>query len=283
MAKKYVGIDIGGTKIHAVVFSEGKILWRMTVPTPKTRKDKFLTVLDEIIQSVIGDINIAGIGIGVASPVDAKGVLNPAHIPCIRGFNIHKFVEKTYKTEVRVENDSRCFAWGEYLHGAGKKSMNMVGVTLGTGIGSGWVLNGTLYSGIHGSGGEVGHMLLESTKSFENLACSQYIRTRSGHTPKEVEDMADTGDSLSRTIYMELGVNLGRGLANIVNILDPEVIVLGGGITHAKNHFLTSALKEMKTHIYSEGAQKVKVVCARLDRDAGAVGAASLFDKSSSL
>lgn len=277
MAKKFLGIDIGGTKIHALVRQDSKIVWRETVKTPHTSREKFLKALNSIIQSVVGDLHIAGVGIGVPSPIGHRGILTPAHIPALSGFNLGSYVERLYKVEARVENDAQCFTWGEYLYGAAKRSPNVVGITLGTGIGGGWVVGGYRYNGWSGSALEIGHICCGDVKEFETLASTTYVRERGGHEAREVLALAEAGDSGALEVYAGMADNLAHGLATIVNILNPHTVVVGGGLMHAKKFFFERAVQGMRAQVFSHDARKVKVVASALMDDAGAMGASALF------
>ena len=278
--KKYLGIDIGGTKIHAIQKSGDKIVWSSTFKTPKTNRAQFLLQIEKIILESSSNADILGIGMGVPSPVQPQGGrLTPANLPCLKGFNLKDYIEKRYKIPVKIANDAQCFVRGEYLYGAGKGHKNVVGLTLGTGIGGGWILDGKFYFGHTFSALEVGHMIIDGEREFEELAASKFLRKMSSHHPLELQEMAREGDSEAQKIYIALGKNLAKGIANIINILNPEIIVLGGGVANAHSLFLDITKKEAVKYIISPMAKNTKIVLSRLKDHAGAMGAASLFER----
>lgn len=255
--KKYIiGIDIGGSKIKAIIFNDGKVLKSAKILTPKKSRKKFLKELEALVRKLIldlGDKKILGIGCGVAGALDLeKGiVLGATNIKILNNFNIKNWLEKKFSCEVKIDNDARCFIRAEYVFGAGRGCKNLVGVTLGTGVGGGIIINGKMFYGGNGSAGELGHMLINSEKDWGFLLLKQ---------KKNREK------------------NLGIGFANIVNILDPEIIIIGGGASGAFKSLLSEAKKIMNKFIISPKSRKnVKIIIGKLGENAGAVGAAALF------
>ncbi|MBI3335098.1 MAG: ROK family protein [Candidatus Portnoybacteria bacterium] len=277
--KNYLGIDIGGTKIHAIQKSGDKIVWSSTFKTPKTNRAQFLLQIEKIILESTSNADILGIGIGVPSPVQPKGgKLCPANLPSLKGFDLKAYVEKRHKMPIRIANDAQCFVWGEYLHGAGKGHKNVVGLTLGTGIGGGWILDGKFYFGHTFSALEAGHMIINGEQEFEELGASKFLRKMARHDPLELQDMARQGDSEAQKVYISLGKNLAKGIANIINVINPEIIILGGGVANAHDLFLDTVKKEVVKYIISPFAKKTRIVLSKLRDHAGAMGAASLFE-----
>jgi len=204
-------------------------------------------------------------------------------------------VEKELKIKTFMDNDANCFALGEAILGAGKSTETVFGITLGSGVGGGIIqklkvksekLKVKIYSGAFGSAGEVGHMCIKfdgfrcscgNKGCLEEYASERFIKRKTKISPLELEKKAKRGDRNAQEIYRQLGKNLGVGLANIVNILDPEVIVIGGGISKAGEFILKSAKKEMQKRIISPVSKKyVKIKKAGLGDYAGAIGAALL-------
>jgi len=285
--KKYIiGIDIGGTKISAALFKDDKILKSVKIKTPQKSRREFLNKLGVLISEVILELadkkEISGIGCGVAGAIDlGKGIiLNAPNIKILNGFNIKKWLERKFSCEVRIDNDSRSFLRAEYLFGAGRGYKNIVGMTFGTGIGGGIIMNGEMVYGINGSAGEVGHMIINLKEDFESLAGIKGLR-RLGFTDSlKTYQLAKLGDKKAKKAFEELGRYLGVGLANIINILDPEVIVIGGGLSGAYKFFLPAAKRTMAKFIFSpESRKKVKILIGKLGENAGTIGAAALFIK----
>lgn len=254
--KKYIiGIDVGGSKINAILFSNSKILKSAKIPTPKNKKE-FLKCLDAVIGKIISVINkkeLTGIGCGIAGMLDLKkgAVLNAPNLRFLNNFNIKNWLIQKFKYNVKIDNDARCFTRAEYLYGSGRGYKNIVGITFGTGIGGGIIINGKMFYGRNDSAGELGHMLINFEKDWEFLMLKQ---------------------------TKILGKNLGIGFANIVNILDPEIIIFGGGASDLLKSLLPEAKKNMNKFIISPKSRKnVKIILGSLGENAGAIGAAALF------
>lgn len=270
--KKYIiGIDIGGSKINAILFLNGKVLKNAKISTPKSRKE-FLKKLEALIRKLISDAGskkISGIGCGVAGALDLeKGIiLNAPNLKFLNNFNIKKWLNKKFNCDVKIDNDARCFTRGEYLFGAGRGYGNAVGITLGTGIGGGIVINKRIFYGGSGAAGEFGHMVINRNKDFEYLTVKQSRKLKfSGASVKKFEK------------------NLVIGLANIINILDPDIIIVGGGAIYMAQIFLPRAKKIINRLVISPKSRKnVKIIIGNLGENAGAIGAAALFYENKSI
>lgn len=268
MAKNYIGIDIGGTKILGAVVSEsGKISKQFLIPTPRSKTD-FLRNLKTAVAKLLSAQKISGIGVGVPGVLDMqrKVLLRAPNLPFLNGWRIEKFFAE-FHLPVLTDNDSRCFLRAEAGLGAGHGYRNIAGLTIGTGIGGGIVIGGKIYFGAHNSAGEFGHVLMNKNRDLESLAGK---KSRIPQTKKDVE--------------------IGRGVANIINVLNPEIIILGGGaVTESrinpapenKSGVNLSEIKRIaKKHILSPLAQKTSIVKGVLGQTAQAIGAAMLFRSS---
>lgn len=265
--KKYIiGVDIGGSKINAVVFNGGKVLKNIKIPTSKKSRKKFLNKLEILISEIISESDkkkIAGIGCGIAGALDLeKGIiLNAPNLRFLNNFNIKNWLEKKFGFDVEIDNDARCFARGEYLFGAGRGYENAVGITLGTGIGGGIIIKRKIYYGGNGAAGEFGHMIINHNKDFEYLTVKQSRKFK-----------------FSKASVKEFRKNLVIGLANIINILDPNIIIVGGGAVDMAKLFLPEARKIINRLVISPKSRKnVKITIGNLGENAGAIGAAALF------
>jgi len=284
--KTYIGLDIGGSKTFSIVFRDGEILEKLKEKSPTDHWDTFLI---DLIKRLKGDYEISGIGIGIPGVLDEKkeALLATPNLKNIIGINFKKILEKEFVTEIRLENDANCFAWGEYLYGEGRKFKSVAVITLGTGLGSGFVLDGKLWTGSFGTAPEMGHNIVRAGGEkcncgnrgcWEQYASSQFILRQTGNNPKTLYEKAQDGHELALRVWKMYGYWLGLGLADISNMLEPEAIILGGGITQAWEFFEKDMLKTFKENVFSPIAQKkTKILRARLNLDAGAIGAASLF------
>ena len=281
--KKYIiGVDIGGSKIIAVLIKDEKIFHKIKILTPKNRKGIFSqlqAMIEQLIKKAGGRKNIGGIGCGVLGVLDSeKGmVLMADNLRILNGFNIKKWLSKKFNCEVRIDNDSRSFTRGEYFFGAGKGFKNIIGMTLGTGIGGGIVIGGKVFQGSFNSAGEIGHMIYHEME-FEDLMSVESLKKIGFSDSLEIYKLAKLGDKKAKKVFRQLGKYLGIGLANLINILDPEAVIIGGGIAGASKFFLPDAKQIMKKFIISPKSQKnVKILIGKLGEDAGAIGAAALF------
>jgi len=282
--KKYtIGIDVGGTKINAVLFDGEKALMYYMLATPKDNLEHFLIMLKAVVAPLVEKTheikaNVAEIGIGIAGVFDSGGrkMLNSPNIPIINNVNLAERIEKIIGLPVRIDNDAKCFVRAEALLGAGKNYQNVYGLIIGTGIGGGWWLNGQVYQGAHRGASEVDAMIIDSATG---LNVEQSYHKIMQNNPGKVAQEAIIGDPLAEQAYDELGRQIGITLANIANIIDPEIFILGGGASASADLFLAKAKKEMSSHINStEAAKKIKVVKSKLGANAGAIGAALLCE-----
>lgn len=312
MGKTVIGMDIGGTNLRgALVTPEGRILRQLKIASEA--HDGIDAVVDNIAKLVdeLGEGGVSGVGIGIAGVIDSKsGVITQApNIANVTNYPIRdNLVRKLGSgTNVIVENDANCAALGEWWTGAGKDISSLVMITLGTGVGGGIILDGKLWSGADGMGGEVGHMTvypdgalcncgnygcLESYASAtavrrmvkETLAKTEVktvLRDRVPETdpddiPEVVMKAALEGDAASIDIWERFGVALGIGMASLVNILNVEMIVLGGGVARAWDMFIGPARAELKKRSLRAPAERVVIERARLNGDEGILGAAYL-------
>ena len=265
--KKYIiGIDIGGSKIIAALVKGAQIFHKIKIPMPKNKKDffdKLEKVIGELIKKAGGKKNIRGIGCGIGGALDLeKGIiLSWSNIKFLDKLNIKSWLKKQFNYEVRIDNDAKCFIRAEYLFGAGKGYKNIVGITLGTGVGGGIIIGGKMVYGENGSAGEIGHMIINNGKDLEETTVKQMRKLK-----------------FSKIAAKEFEKNLGIGLANIINILDPEIIIIGGGAAKTVEAFILKARKIAEKFIVSPQAEKnVKILKGKLGENAGAIGAAALF------
>lgn len=188
---------------------------------------------------------------------------------------LRKLLEKP-DLVIQVDNDVNCFVRAEALLGAGKKSTNVYGLAIGTGIGSGWWFKGEIYNGFHGGANEVGHMIVDFDEQI-TLEAAYHKLTQ--HNPALLAEEAYRGDLLAEKAFAELGAYLGIGLSTIVNLIDPEIIILGGSVLQSGNLFLDAAKENLKKYTFSPNAQSVRLVKGKLGPLAGAIGAGLLITK----
>ena len=292
---RVLGVDLGGTKMLAatVDLSTGAILRRLERPTPLESQDALLAALDALVADVL-DEHVVGIGCGIPSTIDRRTgeAVASVNIP-LAGVGLADRLARAFGVPAAVDNDGNAAALAEWRFGAGRGTRHMVMLTLGTGIGGGLVLDGRLYRGAIGSGAEVGHMVVQ----HEGPGCGGGCPGR-GHLEAlasgtaadgvarqllgpaaEASDLvvaAAAGDSSATAALAAIGRVLGSGLVTLVNVFNPEAIVVGGGFAAAGELVLGPAREVLATEALSPAREFVRVVYAELGPDAGVVGAALL-------
>ena len=302
--KYSIGVDLGGTNIReALIDSEGKVVRRSKVSTGTDPLQVLFTLLDSAYSGKAGEV--AGIGIAVAGLIDSDNgvVIRSPNIPKLDGVNLKSQIADRYKTRVVVVNDANAAAYGEKSSGAGKNIKNFVMFTLGTGIGTGIVFNDKLLP----VAAEIGHMTinadgpqcpcgnvgcLELYASATAIVSKTIAELEKGNSSilkdfnngnfykvmaKDIYDAALEGDPLARNVLREAGKSLGLGIANIINIMSPDAIILTGGLMGAWNIYIESAIKEASKRALKELYGKVQIIASTLGDDAGLIGAAHLI------
>jgi glucokinase len=279
--KKYtIGVDIGGTKMSAVLFDGHNVLADYSLATPKDDLKKFLIMIKALIDPLLDKakkekIKVGGAGLGLAGFLDYEEgkIIKSPNLPFLDGQDILGKIKKIVSLPVYFDNDANCFTRAEAVLGAGKKYQNVFGVTIGTGIGGGWCVNGEIYRGAHVSAGEIGWVVVDYDNGIRLEEAYQKLMQ---NNPIQVAEEAYRGDVLAEKAYQEFGQYLGASLVSMINLIDPEIIVLGGGVVKSTDLFLSDIKKEIKKYALAGGTVDVKVVKGKLGDLAGAIGAAML-------
>ena len=281
MRKTFIGLDIGGSKIEAIAWRSGRVLAVHKIKTPKNRK-AFLAAVFKLIEKVSAREKIQGIGIACAGAIDYKrgAITGSPNLKFLIGVKLAEFIRRQCGVRVALENDANCFLRGEHAFGVARGKKNVVAFTLGTGVGGAIMIENKLLHGTHVSAGELGHMtiayLSSSAGTLEDLASSHFFGKFKMGGALDIQHAAEAGDKKARAVYQKMGRYLGIAMANVVNIFDPEMIVLGGGISRGYKLFLSSALAEMKTHTLSSLRFLPPVKVSKLEH-ASALGAITLL------
>ena len=308
-----IGVDIGGTKILAGAVSEdGQILATARRPTPRNDAENVLTSVAEVVAELAdgSDVPIAGVGVGVAGLVDAARSrvyfapnLGWTQVP------VRTLLEASTGLPVVVENDGNIAAWGEFRFGAGRGTTDMVLITVGTGIGGGIVIDERLFRGAHGAAAEIGHInavpdgracgcgrngcweqyasgnalvrearaLAAERRSEAGLLLSLGDGTPEGVQGTAITEAARAGDPVATEAFTRVGTWLGRGLADLTATLDPEALVIGGGVSESGDLLLASARSTLIDKLIGQQNRPApEVRIAELTNSAGIVGAADL-------
>lgn len=305
-----VGIDIGGTKIAgALVSSTGAILKELKVPTPAKDSEALIQAVLEMINELRSGEQVDSVGVAAAGFIDAERS-TVVYAPNLSWRNepLKAKLEEKLGLPVVIENDANAAGWAEYRFGAGRGSKHMMMLTVGTGVGGAIVANGELFRGGFGIGAELGHFrfipdgkpcgcgqkgcleqygsgtaLLNSAKDLVSSGSSSASRLKeladaAGElTGTEVYQAIQEGDEAALSLLSDLGTNLGIAIASLVAVLDPEVVVIGGGVSAAGELLLDPIRKAYLEHLPARGFRpELKLVAAQLVNDAGVVGAADL-------
>ena len=310
MEKYGFGVDIGGTTIKMSLFKmTGHMLEKWEIPTNTAYNGS--SILDDVAAAIegkleekkIAKIDVAGIGVGVPGPVVEDTIV----VRCVNlgwgKVDVAQVLGSKTGLKVRVGNDANVAALGEMWQGGGKGCKNVVMVTLGTGVGGGIIVNGKIITGAHGAGGEIGHIFADETET-ETCGCGkrgcleQYgsatgivrlakralaadgrttaLREVENLSAKDVLDAAKDGDTLALEVVEKMGKILGTGLANVACVVDPEVFVIGGGVSKAGKVIIDVIQKYYMERTFSS-CREAKFALASLGNDAGVYGCVYLL------
>ena len=303
----YVGFDLGGSFLKASSFSrDGKLQERRSIDTQWCRRaEDYLDMFKEAAESLCSDKHLKGIGVAVAGVLDlsAGKIVNSPNLPALRGTPILGMLKDAFSpVPLHMMNDANAAALGEYFAGAGHVHESMFMITLGTGVGGGFVRNGEIWRGTSGMAGEIGHMVIDKNGKpctcgsrgcleayFSGWALERDARAHAERypgspigsvdeiSPISLAELAASGDLEARTIWADGGYALGIGIANIMNLLNPESIVLAGGLMNAKEHFLSSAQRAWAENSFEQAHSSSKVLLAKMGEWAGVRGAIQPF------
>ena len=310
MSKYAFGVDVGGTSVKLGLFDErGEVLDKWEIPT--VTENQGAAILPDMAESIrakmeekrLKEADVAGIGIGLPGPVDRNGLLVGRAVNLgWDSVDIPKALNAYIKVPVKAANDANVAAFGELWQGGGKGYENMVAVTLGTGVGGGIIVDGRLLAGATGAGGEIGHLHIQDGETescnCKNKGCLEQYASATGIvrlakrrlgedgkpstlregeiTAKTVFDAVKAGDGVAIEIAERFGEYLGKGLAIVSAVVNPEVFVIGGGVSKAGDILLTFVEPNFRKYAFPQ-CREAKFVLAKLGNDAGIYGAAALI------
>lgn len=252
----FIGLDVGATKTEGVLLNEfSEVIVSEKIPTPKD-KNNFLKIVFSLIEK-LKTKKISGIGVGVPGQVIGGKIIRLHNLPKIKDLDLRKTIKKKFKVKTIVENDANCFAWGEAL---ARKRKNLVGLTLGSGVGGGVIINRKIYRGKDGLAGEFGQIVYREG-TYEDY-CSGKFFEKNGFGKKS---------------YEEYGFHLGNLIGAVINAINPEMIILGGSVSKSFDFFKKPMEKRLKESVTYPKLAKTKVVVAKT-KHAGAIGAGLLFN-----
>lgn len=294
----YLGLDLGGTQIKAAVINlEGELLASRIEPTPSDRQvDETVKKLAELASDMLqSHPEIHSIGVGSPGLVDSERriIRISPNFPAWRDVALASLLFAELQIPVQLENDVNCFGLAEHRWGAGRSGKQILALAIGTGVGGALILEGKLYRGATGAAGELGHVSVDlwgPRCSCGNFGCierylgekwfthaaRERLQDDSISSPEEVSERANRGDVTAIGFIQERGEILGAACVSFINALDPEVIIIGGGISQAGDPLFEGIRRAVQNRAYSEQTKRVKIVPAQLGAYAGAMGAASL-------
>ena len=313
MGNYVIGIDLGGTNLKAgLVGKDGKITHRLSIRTnynadPQAISNQIFELIDEIIKEAhVKKSDIIGVGLGSPGLIDKKGetIIFSPNLPRWRNIPIKRMVADRFSIPCVLENDANAAAWGEKWVGAGKDVSSLVMLTIGTGIGGGIVIDNKLWRGANNVAAEIGHMIIHMNgpkcscgnngcieayasatamvRRFKELlkgGVSSSLKDSREITAKMINDAAFQGDRASLDIIEETGRYLGIALVNVMHILNPEMIVLTGGMI-GSGELLMNPIRQVTKHKAFESSYKdTEIVFSQLGNDAGIIGAAGCLLK----
>lgn len=309
--KEYaIGVDIGGTTVKLGLFDrQGQVLEKWEIPTVKEDQGSHIlpdiaaAVKDRMASRGLTKDGILGVGVGAPGPVDTEGTVYKAVNLGWDVFNIPQVLQAQLDLPVKAANDANVAAFGEMWQGGGKGHANIVAVTLGTGVGGGIIVNGSILTGATGAGGEIGHIHIEDNEpdpcGCQNHGClEQYasasgvvrlarrrlaqdqepsiLRSRSELSAKAVWDAVKAEDRVAVQIAKQFGEYLGKGLAAVAAVVNPEVFVIGGGVSKAGEILFDYIRPAYEKYVF-HGCRNARFALATLGNDAGIFGAAGLI------
>lgn len=272
-----IGIDLGGTYIRCGQVQDNRLsgILQQRIASQDS-VDEVLQQLFTLTDALVND-SIQGIGIGVPGLVDgATGIVyDVVNIPSWTEVPLQGLMEERYGLPALINNDANCFALGEFYFGQGKGFPSMVGLTIGTGLGSGIIINHKLYAGAHCGAGEFG-MMDYRDQCYEYYASGQFFQNVYGVDGETVFTRAAAGDTAALKMYREMGNHLGNAIKAILFALDTELIILGGSVRKAYPYYSEAMWESIQTFPFKRTAKELQVKVSKLE-NSGMLGAAALF------
>jgi glucokinase len=299
----FIGIDIGGTNIKfGAVSKNGKIIVEKSISIydeDKTREGTVRKIFDivHIVKKIMNKNRCEGIGIGVPGFIDfnnGKITVSP-NFPHWKNFPLPRILKENFGEKISVDNDANAFAIGEGWMGSASGMKSFLGITLGTGVGGGIILDGKIWRGEDGSAGEFGHITVEENgppcncgsrgcvesyvssyglkRIAERIYGDEFNRIFKDDLPKELFSLARSGDERAKSVFFEAGRKLGIGIATVGNLLNIEGVIIGGGIGKAFRFLLPGIKEELKIRLQPLPRKRLKILKSKLFEKANILGA----------
>ncbi|MEP0132574.1 MAG: ROK family protein [Eudoraea sp.] len=276
---KLIGVDLGGTKVNVGLVEGNKILSNESVKLPKDSQSEWnvINIIIDLIKKQLGGHKVEGIGIGVPSIVDReKGIIHEVqNIPLWKEVPLAEILKKEFGIPVFIDNDANCFAYGELKFGLGKGYRHLVGLTLGTGMGSGIITNGHLMGDANCGSGEFG-MIPYKDGILEDYCSGKYFKNFYESNGEELMTLAKVGDTKALEAFNNFGEHLGNAVKTILYAVDPQVIIIGGSVVNSVEFFETSLTDSISDFAYKKVLEKFEILYSKTSNIA-ILGAASLY------
>lgn len=281
----YLGFDIGGSSVKAVAVKDKKIIFSKII----SKSPKSLKALQGIIRDIKDEFEakinkkmIRGVGFSIANPLDKKRekIVSEHKFIFLHNLNLKSILEKEMKPyPVIIEHDSHCFLIAEKEVGIVKNFKEAYYLVLGSSVGDALMINGEIIRGSHGSAGQIVDTVLEISKKtkLRKLFGSRYVKKDYNVDFSELAARAKKGSKTAIKVFDKMGYNLGAAVANVINVIDPAVIIIGGGQLPSRKFFLPGIKRAIKDFVISVEAKKTKILFSKLGRFGGALGATLLF------
>ncbi|WP_183561440.1 ROK family protein [Mucilaginibacter sp. SP1R1] len=275
---KVIGIDLGATNIRGAVVNNNSL---SAIVSQKIKSDgsveDVLNDIYKVVDALLQKDEATAIGIGVPSVVDvAEGIVyDVQYIPSWKEVHLKQLMEARYHIPVYVNNDANCFAVGEYHFGKGNNAGSMIGLTLGTGLGAGIIINKRLYAGFNCGAGEFG-LFPYLDNILEFYSSGSFFSNVYRLDGVQVFEDAKKGDTQALKLYQELGTHIGHAIKQVMYAYDPQLIVLGGSVRYAYEFFEQTMWQEIKTFVYTKAVERIRVEVSEL-QNSGIIGAAALY------
>lgn len=274
MSKEILGIDLGGTNLRGGILNENDL---SGITSQRINAD---APADEVLHQVFQFVDklmkpgIKAIGIGVPGLVAGGNVYDVINIPSWREISLQKLMEDRYHLPIEINNDANCFTLGEYYFGKGKGHNSMIGLTIGTGLGSGIIINKKLHVGDNCGAGEFG-MIEYLDQCYEYYASGQFFQNVYGVNGEQVFERANKGEASAAKMYQEMGTHIGNAIKTILYATDVHFIVLGGSVSKSYAYFANNMWDQIKTFAFKRTIEHLQIEVSNLQYS-GILGAAAL-------
>ncbi len=277
-AEYTIGVDLGGTNVRAGLIDNGKVIKHASSKIPQTETDE-----KQVLQCIIDTIhevfvpNVTGIGIGIPGLFDQQAniVHSVVNIPSFNSVPLQRILSNRFNVPVFINNDVNCFALGEKYYGVGKKYKNMVGLSLGTGMGVGIISGNKLFEDANGGSGEFGEVPYLDA-NLEAYCSGQFFKRSLNKTGEEVYQLAKNGDKEALEAFKQFGKHLGNAIKIVLLTLDPEAIVIGGSVSLSNEFFHEHMIAEIQDFVFKKSVDRLQITYAT-EKFSPILGAAKLI------